>query len=48
MDYCPGGPLSTVQPMAVIECVTAATQKGNAAYIAHVRKQCHVPVMPPV
>ena len=31
----------------LIERVTVAAQKGNAACIAHVRKQCHVPALQP-
>ena len=46
MDYCPGGPLSTVQPMAVIECVTAVQHIANALDYAHRSGTVHADLRP--
>jgi len=46
MDYCPGGALSTVQPMAVIECVTAVQHIANALDYAHRSGTVHADLRP--
>ena len=46
MDYCPGGALSTVQPMAVIECVTAVQHIANALDYAHRCGTVHADLRP--
>ncbi|HKA57427.1 MAG TPA: serine/threonine-protein kinase [Gemmatimonadales bacterium] len=46
MDYCPGGPLSTVQPMAVIDCVRAVQHIGSALDHAHRSGTVHADLRP--
>jgi serine/threonine protein kinase len=46
MDYCPGGPLSTAQPMAVIECVTAVQHIASALEYAHRSGAVHADLRP--
>ncbi|HEV2672734.1 MAG TPA: serine/threonine-protein kinase [Gemmatimonadales bacterium] len=46
MDYCPGGALSTVQPMEVIECVKAVQEIANALDYAHRSGTVHADLRP--
>ncbi|HJS44306.1 MAG TPA: protein kinase [Gemmatimonadales bacterium] len=46
MDYCPGGPLSTVQPMAIIECVRAVQHIASALEYAHRSGAVHADLRP--
>lgn len=46
MAYCPGGPLSTVQPMAIIECISALQQIASALEYAHRSGTVHADLRP--
>jgi len=46
MDYCPGGPLSTAQPMTVIECVNAVQHIASALEYAHRSGAVHADLRP--
>ena len=46
MDYCPGGALSTAQPMAVIECIRAVQHIANALDFAHRSGTVHADLRP--
>ena len=46
MDYCPGGALSTVQPMAVSECIRAVQHIAKALDYAHRNGTVHADLQP--
>jgi len=46
MDYCPGGAPSTVQPMAVSECISAVQHIANALDYAHRSGTVHADLRP--
>lgn len=46
MDHCPGGPLSTVQPMTVTECVNAVQHIASALDYAHRSGTVHADLRP--
>jgi serine/threonine-protein kinase len=46
MDYCPGGPLSTAQPMTVTECVNAVQHIASALDFAHRGGTVHADLRP--
>ena len=46
MDYCAGGPLSTAQPMAIIECIKALQQIASALEYAHRSGTVHADLRP--